>query len=181
MIQIRKFQLALLLLLIAAIGFIYLSLPSALDADLRVKDSAGHISKPPPKKGAKIQQAPTKNLPHFEVDEFGETSESKFGKAPDRQSAMKPKVEKVDKAPQPEIIKAPANTSSEDVRNDEEWRHYLDSIRGLAPDKLEPKGHKIVLLTASDGKGHNSEIKDLFRNVNENREEYCAYHSMFTF
>ncbi|KAK7202645.1 galactosyl transferase, partial [Myxozyma melibiosi] len=40
-----------------------------------------------------------------------------------------------------------------------------------------PKGSKIVLLTASDGKGHNNEIKDLFRNVNENREDYCAYHN----
>ncbi|KAK9459498.1 galactosyl transferase GMA12/MNN10 family-domain-containing protein [Lipomyces oligophaga] len=45
-----------------------------------------------------------------------------------------------------------------------------------ANDTLEPKGDKIVLLTASDGRGHNAEIPHLMENVVSNRQEYCAYH-----
>ncbi|KAK9449494.1 galactosyl transferase GMA12/MNN10 family-domain-containing protein, partial [Limtongia smithiae] len=52
----------------------------------------------------------------------------------------------------------------------------LEDLHSKANDVLEPKGDKIVLLTASDGKGHNSEIKNLFDMVMQNRAEYCAYH-----
>ncbi|KAJ8101827.1 galactosyl transferase GMA12/MNN10 family-domain-containing protein [Lipomyces tetrasporus] len=53
---------------------------------------------------------------------------------------------------------------------------HLSKIRGKANDSLEPKGGKIVLLTATDGKGHNGAITNLLETVEENREEYCAYH-----
>ncbi|KAK9484386.1 galactosyl transferase GMA12/MNN10 family-domain-containing protein [Lipomyces starkeyi] len=52
----------------------------------------------------------------------------------------------------------------------------LSKIRGKAEDKLEPKGSKIVLLTGTDGKGHNNAITNLMETVQANREEYCAYH-----
>ncbi|KAK9467509.1 galactosyl transferase GMA12/MNN10 family-domain-containing protein [Lipomyces arxii] len=54
---------------------------------------------------------------------------------------------------------------------------WLNSIRNKAPGRrVEPSGSKVVLLTATDGRGHNREIKDLFKQVTENREDYCAYH-----
>ncbi|KAK9371564.1 galactosyl transferase GMA12/MNN10 family-domain-containing protein [Lipomyces chichibuensis] len=52
----------------------------------------------------------------------------------------------------------------------------LDEMRNMAGDSLEPKGKKIVLLTATDGKGNNGAIQNLIEMVTENREEYCAYH-----
>ncbi|ODQ70798.1 hypothetical protein LIPSTDRAFT_158498 [Lipomyces starkeyi NRRL Y-11557] len=58
----------------------------------------------------------------------------------------------------------------------EERRKWLAEIQNKASDTLEPKGNKIVLLTASDGKGHNGEIENLLQMVNENREDYCAFH-----
>ncbi|KAK9370710.1 galactosyl transferase GMA12/MNN10 family-domain-containing protein [Lipomyces kononenkoae] len=66
----------------------------------------------------------------------------------------------------PEIAKAHA----------EERRSWLAEIQNKSPDTLEPKGNKIVLLTASDGKGHNGAISNLLQMVNENREDYCAFH-----
>ncbi|KAK9370709.1 galactosyl transferase GMA12/MNN10 family-domain-containing protein [Lipomyces kononenkoae] len=56
----------------------------------------------------------------------------------------------------------------------------LSKIRGKAKDTLQPKGSKILLLTGTDGKGHNGAITDLLEAVEANREEYCAYHG-YTF
>ncbi|KAK9239176.1 galactosyl transferase GMA12/MNN10 family-domain-containing protein [Lipomyces kononenkoae] len=52
----------------------------------------------------------------------------------------------------------------------------LRKIRGKAKDTLQPKGSKVLLLTGTDGKGHNGAITGLLEQVEANREEYCAYH-----
>lgn len=40
----------------------------------------------------------------------------------------------------------------------------------------KPKSKDVVLLTASDGGGHNSEIPNVLERVLQNREDYCARH-----
>ncbi|KAK9387549.1 galactosyl transferase GMA12/MNN10 family-domain-containing protein [Lipomyces mesembrius] len=69
-----------------------------------------------------------------------------------------------------------AGEDAESKAHAEERRKWLAEIQNKAPDTLEPKGNKVVLLTASDGKGHNGEIENLLQMVNENREDYCAFH-----
>jgi hypothetical protein len=39
-----------------------------------------------------------------------------------------------------------------------------------------PKPHEIVIVTASDGKGHNGGIEDILGKTAKNRKEYCEYH-----
>jgi hypothetical protein len=39
-----------------------------------------------------------------------------------------------------------------------------------------PKPHEIVIVTASDGKGHNGGIQDILGKTAQNRKEYCEYH-----
>jgi hypothetical protein len=39
-----------------------------------------------------------------------------------------------------------------------------------------PKPHEIVVVTASDGKGHNGGIEDILGKTAKNRKEYCEYH-----
>ncbi|KAF5850820.1 hypothetical protein GGP41_010521 [Bipolaris sorokiniana] len=51
--------------------------------------------------------------------------------------------------------------------------NYASSLNGF---KREPKPENVIVLTASDGGGHNSEIPNLLERVLENREEYCARH-----
>ncbi|KAK9370708.1 galactosyl transferase GMA12/MNN10 family-domain-containing protein [Lipomyces kononenkoae] len=58
----------------------------------------------------------------------------------------------------------------------EQTKARLAELQGKARDTVDPKGNKVVLLTATDGKGHNGEIENLLEMVTENREEYCAFH-----
>lgn len=46
-----------------------------------------------------------------------------------------------------------------------------------ANEKIEPSGQKIMVLTASDGKGPNSHINDILHLAESNRREYCALHN----
>lgn len=39
-----------------------------------------------------------------------------------------------------------------------------------------PKPNEIVMVTASDGKGHNGGIEDILGKTAKNRKEYCAHH-----
>jgi hypothetical protein len=78
-----------------------------------------------------------------------------------------------------QTTEAETENAGEDAKSKahaEERRNWLAEIQNKAPDTFEPKGNKIVLLTASDGKGHNGEIENLLQMVNENREDYCAFH-----
>ncbi|EUC38845.1 glycosyltransferase family 34 protein [Bipolaris zeicola 26-R-13] len=50
---------------------------------------------------------------------------------------------------------------------------YASSLNGF---KREPKPKNVIILTASDGGGHNSQIPNLLERVLENREEYCNRH-----
>ncbi|ENI09901.1 glycosyltransferase family 34 protein [Bipolaris maydis ATCC 48331] len=50
---------------------------------------------------------------------------------------------------------------------------YASSLHGF---KREPKPENIIVLTASDGGGHNNAIPNLLERVLENREEYCGRH-----
>ncbi|KAK7206646.1 galactosyl transferase GMA12/MNN10 family-domain-containing protein [Myxozyma melibiosi] len=68
----------------------------------------------------------------------------------------------------------PAPLTLEEIQEKES--HLLDSIKGMARDVLEPKGSKIVLLSASDGHGHNNAIANLFERATSNRLQYCAFH-----
>ncbi|KAK9344525.1 galactosyl transferase GMA12/MNN10 family-domain-containing protein [Lipomyces starkeyi] len=63
-----------------------------------------------------------------------------------------------------------------DQADGEDRKAKLTQIQGKAQDTLEPKGNKVVLLTATDGKGHNNEIENLLDMVTENREDYTAFH-----
>ncbi|KAK9461517.1 galactosyl transferase GMA12/MNN10 family-domain-containing protein [Lipomyces oligophaga] len=87
-------------------------------------------------------------------------------------------AEPIRKSPAP-ITDSPSSTESDTAHQDLALLTHLerlDAIRNKANDVLEPKGSRIVLLSASDGQGHNGAITDLFKNMKENREEYCAYH-----
>lgn len=50
---------------------------------------------------------------------------------------------------------------------------------GLFKEKevVEPSGRKVMVLTASDGNGANSLIKNVMDMAEENRREYCDYHN----
>jgi hypothetical protein len=50
---------------------------------------------------------------------------------------------------------------------------YADSWSGYA---RSPKNRDIVVLTASDGGGHNSAIPNVLERVLDDREKYCAKH-----
>jgi hypothetical protein len=39
-----------------------------------------------------------------------------------------------------------------------------------------PKPNQIVVVTASDGNGHNGGIEDILGQTSQNRKQYCAYH-----
>ncbi|KAK9428816.1 galactosyl transferase GMA12/MNN10 family-domain-containing protein [Lipomyces doorenjongii] len=79
---------------------------------------------------------------------------------------------------QGKIDEAPEQAPKEavDQADTEDRKAKLTQIQGKAQDTLEPKGSKVVLLTATDGKGHNNEIENLLDMVTENREDYCAFH-----
>lgn len=47
---------------------------------------------------------------------------------------------------------------------------------GIVYDKAGPKPDQVVLLAASDGKGHNGGIPNLLENAKQNREEYANLH-----
>ncbi|KAK9343582.1 galactosyl transferase GMA12/MNN10 family-domain-containing protein [Lipomyces starkeyi] len=68
------------------------------------------------------------------------------------------------------------STSQSSAQSVQPLHLTLDEMRHKAGDSLQPKGKKIVLLTATDGKGNNGAIQNLIEMVTENREEYCAYH-----
>ncbi|KAK9239179.1 galactosyl transferase GMA12/MNN10 family-domain-containing protein [Lipomyces kononenkoae] len=88
--------------------------------------------------------------------------------------------ETTESEPKPQTADGQTESNSVDPEAEkahaEERRAWLAEIQGKAPDTLEPKGSKIVVLTASDGKGHNGAISNLLQMVNENREDYCAFH-----
>ncbi|KAK9375473.1 galactosyl transferase GMA12/MNN10 family-domain-containing protein [Lipomyces chichibuensis] len=92
--------------------------------------------------------------------------------------ATEPTIEseqgKVDEAPEQAPEQAPEEPA--DQADAEDRKAKLTLIQGKAKDALEPKGNKVVLLTATDGKGHNNEIENLLDMVTENREDYCAFH-----
>lgn len=46
----------------------------------------------------------------------------------------------------------------------------------LTSDPDGPKPEEIVVLTASDGKGHNNGIENLMEKAQENRQAFCDYH-----
>ncbi|KAK9484387.1 galactosyl transferase GMA12/MNN10 family-domain-containing protein [Lipomyces starkeyi] len=74
-----------------------------------------------------------------------------------------------------QATEAETENAGEDAKSKshaEERSKWLAEIQNKAPDTLEPKGNKIVVLTASDGKGHNGEIENLLQMVNENRYTY---------
>lgn len=52
----------------------------------------------------------------------------------------------------------------------------FDVPAGIVYDKAGPKPEQVVLLAASDGKGHNGGIPNLLEYAKENREEYARLH-----
>ena len=74
---------------------------------------------------------------------------------------------KVDNAkPQPGYFKAQP-----------EWNFKVPpSAKGWEGYAKTPRNRDIVVLTASDGGGHNSAIKDVLSRVLQDRQEYCDKH-----
>lgn len=52
----------------------------------------------------------------------------------------------------------------------------FDVPAGIVYDKAGPKPEQVVLLAASDGKGHNGGIPNLLENAKKNRQEYANLH-----
>lgn len=61
------------------------------------------------------------------------------------------------------------------IRDQEEFE--LDLGLWNVSETVEPAGRKVMVLTASDGNGANSEIKDVLTMAEANRREYCNYHN----
>ena len=57
-----------------------------------------------------------------------------------------------------------------------EQQKTFDVPAGIVYDKAGPKPEQVVLLAASDGKGHNGGIPNLLENAKKNREEYAKLH-----
>ncbi|KAH9839654.1 Alpha-1,2-galactosyltransferase [Teratosphaeria destructans] len=51
---------------------------------------------------------------------------------------------------------------------------HLESV--VKSDPAGPKPEQVVILTATDGKGHQGEIPNLIERVTENRKSYCDHH-----
>ncbi|RMZ81237.1 hypothetical protein DV736_g6656, partial [Chaetothyriales sp. CBS 134916] len=55
----------------------------------------------------------------------------------------------------------------------------LNTTFHVSADIYDPKGprpHQVVLVTATDGKGHNGGIENILEQTAENRKAYCIYH-----
>ncbi|KAK9480270.1 galactosyl transferase GMA12/MNN10 family-domain-containing protein [Lipomyces japonicus] len=148
---LRRIQVLAILVFLAVAGLIYASIPARLDNDLKV--------------GGVTAAGPQSQPPKFKIDEFGLIN----GKKDDKKD--KSTDGKKSKESEKETTKPKENKPEEDVSTD-----VFHDIRNKAGDTVEPKGSKVVLLTATDGKGHNGAIKGLIDKVTENRQEYCAYH-----
>ena len=55
-----------------------------------------------------------------------------------------------------------------------EWKFSVPMYQDPAANGLDP--HEVVVLTASDGGGHNKAIPNLLELAIQNRQEYCDYH-----
>jgi hypothetical protein len=99
-----------------------------------------------------------------------EKTESEQEKTESEQEKTESEQEKTEEATEE------APKEAVDQADGEDRKAKLTQIQGKAQDTVEPKGNKVVLLTATDGKGHNNEIENLLDMVTENREDYTAFH-----
>lgn len=58
-----------------------------------------------------------------------------------------------------------------------EWDFTVPaSIRGWVGGARKPRSKDVIVLTASDGGGHNSAIPDVLKRVLDDRQKYCERH-----
>ncbi|KAK9245243.1 galactosyl transferase GMA12/MNN10 family-domain-containing protein [Lipomyces tetrasporus] len=193
----RKFQLIGAFALISIAALIYLSIPYArhLDDVLPWKSHGSEVEVQEDAPVTVIAEQPQTESPVDEnkseatVDidtpateqpqsESGGDENSTDAAVATPTDASEPTTEseqvKIDEATEEADAEADAEALQQAYAEDRQ--SLLAEIQGKAQDTLEPKGNKIVVLTATDGKGHNNEINNLFDMVTENREDYCAFH-----
>ncbi|KAK9325261.1 galactosyl transferase GMA12/MNN10 family-domain-containing protein [Lipomyces orientalis] len=189
----RKFQLIGAFALISIAALIYLSIPYArhLDDILPWKSHGGEVTVQEdapvtvvveqPQSESPVDESkseatvdtdtPAKEQPQTESGDDENSTDAAIATPTDAsEPTTESEQEKIDEATE----EADAEALQQAYAEDRQAR--LAEIQGKAQDTLEPKGNKIVVLTATDGKGHNNEINNLFDMVTENREEYCAFH-----
>ncbi|KAF1991743.1 glycosyltransferase family 34 protein [Aulographum hederae CBS 113979] len=55
-------------------------------------------------------------------------------------------------------------------------KHVFDVPENIVYDPAGPRPDQVILLTASDGKGHNGGIENIMETTAENRKLYCEHH-----
>ena len=86
-------------------------------------------------------------------------------------AAAKPAPSKTLK--QPDEVQATQKPAPE---NFDPLKQSFDIPKDIYFDPAGPRPEQIVVLTATDGRGHNSAIKDIVQLAVQNRKEYCDAH-----
>ena len=200
----KSTQVFLLMMGVMALAFVFLTFSSNSDTIKPITVAGGTESNVGSVAGARAQQGPITSTPDFNMADINQkpselkstelkptelkpTEQEPAEQKPAEQkpAEQKPTEQKStgQKPTEQESQEKPAVQTTELVSENPKDQNNgpTHNFKNKAGDALQPMGNKIVILTAADGRGHNTDIQGLFEMVTSNREEYCNYHGMCFF